>query len=97
MFTKNISPMLNQFFIREFKQLMNKYNSISEKDTKKIERLLRFTEEIEGKEYIFQDFNRALALVWQGWNYRHANWRSFKGKAMKDPLIRSLQEKIEIM
>ena len=55
--------MLNQFFIREFKQLMNKYNSISEKDTKKIERLLRFTEEIEGKEYIFQDFNRALALV----------------------------------
>jgi hypothetical protein len=63
MFNKNISPILNQFFIREFQQLMDKYNSINEEDTKRIERLLRLTEEIAGKEYILQDFNRALALA----------------------------------
>ncbi|MCT4620929.1 MAG: hypothetical protein N4A62_16265 [Marinisporobacter sp.] len=63
MLNKDISPILNQFFIREFQQLMDKYNSGSEEDTKHIEILLGLTEEIQGKEYIFQDFNRALVLA----------------------------------
>ncbi|WP_053955423.1 hypothetical protein [Inediibacterium massiliense] len=54
MFTKNIPLILNQFFIREFQQLMDKYNYVNEENTKKIQRLLRLTEEIEEKNIFFK-------------------------------------------
>jgi len=58
MFSKKYSTNTKSIFIREFQQLMHKYNCVNEEDTEKIERLLRLTKKIEGKEYIFQDLNR---------------------------------------